>query len=154
MKIIFLKRDKLGDLLLTTPALQLLKQTLPDIKLTVVAPESSGWILKDAPFIDQLYIYPQPKSFTLKGIILLFTQALIFFRIRRESYDFAIAAGGEYSHRAVKRLLWMGAKKTISFVPKNTIVSGITDPIIMSYNKIKNLHESQRIIQLLSPIIQ
>jgi heptosyltransferase-3 len=154
MKIIFLKRDKLGDLLLTTPALQILKQTLPDIKLTVVAPESSGWILKDAPFIDQLYIYPQPKSFTLKGIILLFTQALIFFRIRRESYDFAIAAGGEYSHRAVKRLLWMGAKKTISFVPKNTIVSGITDPIIMSYNKIKNLHESQRIIQLLSPIIQ
>jgi heptosyltransferase-3 len=154
MKIIFLKRDKLGDLLLTTPALQLLKQILPDIKLTVVAPESSGWILKDAPFIDQLYIYPQHKSFTLKSVISLFTLALIFLRIRREGYDFAVAAGGEYSHRAVKRLLWMGAKRTISFVPKNTIVSGITDPIILLMHKKSNLHESHRIIRLLDPIIQ
>jgi ADP-heptose:LPS heptosyltransferase len=82
MKIIFLKRDKLGDLLLTTPALQHLKNLHPNIKLSVVAPESSGWILKNAPFIDQLYIYPQPKSFNFKSIISVFLQAIIFLRIR------------------------------------------------------------------------
>ena len=54
MKIIVLKRDKLGDLLLTTPMLQVLKQCFPELKLTVLAPESSAWILKDAPFIDKL----------------------------------------------------------------------------------------------------
>jgi heptosyltransferase-3 len=154
MKIIFLKRDKLGDLLLTTPALQHLKNLNPNIKLSVVAPESSGWILKNAPFVDQLYIYPQPKSFNFKSIISIFLQAIIFLRIRKEGYDVAIAAGGEYSHRAVKRLLWMGAKKTISFVPKNTFVSGITDPITISTHKKSALHESQRILHLLKPIIQ
>jgi ADP-heptose:LPS heptosyltransferase len=153
MKIIFLKRDKLGDLLLTTPALQYLKYFHPNIKLSVVAPESSGWILKNAPFIDKLYIYPQPKSFNLKSIISIFIQGLIFLRIRWEGYDVAIAAGGEYSHRAVKRLLWMGAKKTISFVPKNIVVSGITDPIVMSPQKTRGFHESQRILRLLDPII-
>jgi heptosyltransferase III len=154
MKIIFLKRDKLGDLLLTTPALQLLKDLRPHIKISLVAPESSGWILKNAPFIDQLYIYPQPKAFNIKSIISILMQTLIFIKIRRVGFDIAIAAGGEYSHRAVKRLLWIGAKKTISIVPTNTIVNGITDPIVLSTFKKRNLHEAQRIFRLLDPIIQ
>ena len=70
MKIIILKRDKLGDLLLTTPMLQLLKKLHPKSELAVVAPESSAWILKNVSFIDQLYSYPQPKSFNLKSLII------------------------------------------------------------------------------------
>ena len=66
MKIIILKRDKLGDLLLTTPMLQILKQRLPKSKLAVIAPQSSAWILKEAPFVDIVYSYPQPKSFSFK----------------------------------------------------------------------------------------
>lgn len=151
MKFIILKRDKLGDLLLTTPFLQNLKQLYPKAKLAVVVPESSAWILKQAPFIDQLYIYPQPKTFSLKSIISIFIQLFIFFKIRRECFDFAIAAGGEYSHRAVKRLCWMGAKRTISFVPLNTHIIKITDPISEPN---KRIHESVRMLELLSPIIK
>jgi ADP-heptose:LPS heptosyltransferase len=80
MKIIILKRDKLGDLLLTTPMLQLLKYFFPEAKLAVIAPESSAWILKDAPFIDELYSYPKPKSFNFKGIIALIKQVNIFLK--------------------------------------------------------------------------
>ena len=47
MKIIILKRDKLGDLLLTTPMLQVLKKYSPSSIIKVIAPESSAWILKD-----------------------------------------------------------------------------------------------------------
>jgi len=152
MKIIVLKRDKLGDLLLTTPMLQLLKQLFPGSKLAVAAPESSAWILKNAPFIDQLYSYPQPKSFNLKSIKSIFIQLYIFLKIKREHYDIAIAGGGEYSHRAVERLLWMQAKRTISFVPKNKKIKGITDPISEPGQKGKVTHESQRMIELIKPI--
>jgi heptosyltransferase-3 len=153
MKIIILKRDKLGDLLLTTPMLQLLKYFFPEAKLAVIAPESSAWILKDAPFIDELYSYPKPKSFNFKGIIALIKQVNIFLKIRSEKYDVAIAAGGDYSHRAVKRLLWMKARRTISYVPKNIMVRGITDPIIELNSLKKRLHESLRMIELIKPII-
>ena len=51
MKIIVLKRDKLGDLLLTTPMLQVLKEYLPSSTISVIAPESSAWILKNTPFV-------------------------------------------------------------------------------------------------------
>ena len=154
MKIIVLKRDKLGDLLLTTPMLQVLKQYFPELKLTVLAPESSAWILKDAPFVDKLYSYPQPKSFSFKSILALFSQVYIVLKIRSEHYDVAIAAGGEYSHRAVKRLLWLNAKRTISYAPKNNKIRELTDPIIEPNPKKSRLHESARMIELLKPIIQ
>ncbi|CAM8351170.1 glycosyltransferase family 9 protein [Candidatus Methylopumilus universalis] len=149
-----MKRDKLGDLLLTTPMLQLLKKLYPKSKLAVVAPESSAWILKNVPFIDQLYSYPQLKSFNLKSIASIFIQLLIFLKIRIEHYDIAIAAGGEYSPRAIKRLLWIKAKRTISFVPKNKPIKEITDPVIAPSDKNKGPHESQRMIKLLDPIIK
>jgi len=154
MKIIILKRDKLGDLLLTTPMLQILKGHYPKAKLSVIAPESSAWILKDAAFIDQLYSYPQPKFFNLRSIASIFLQIIIILKIRKEQYDIAIAAGGEYSHRSIKRLLWMKAKRTISFVPKNNIIKGITDPITEPNTSKRGPHESQRMIELLNPIIQ
>jgi heptosyltransferase-3 len=153
MKIIILKRDKLGDLLLTTPMLQILKQLFPKSKIAVIAPQSSAWILNDAPFVDKLYSYPKPKSFSLKSITSLFKQLYIFLEIRSEDYDIAIAAGGNYSHRAVKRLLWIKAKRTISFVPKKILIKGITDPV-KELNQIeKGNHESARMIKLLGPII-
>lgn len=153
MKIIILKRDKLGDLLLTTPMLQILKELYPKAKLSIAVPETSAWILKNAPFIDHLYSYPQPKSFNLRGIAAIILQIIIFLKIRREKYDIAIAAGGEYSPRSIKRLLWMKAKRTISFVPKNKLIRGITDPITEPNTKKKGPHESQRMIELLKPII-
>jgi len=134
--------------------LQLLKKLYPESKLAVVAPESSAWILKNVPFIDQLYSYPQPKSFNLKRMTSILIQLFIFLKIRLEHYDIAIAAGGEYSPRAIKRLLWLKAKKTIAFVPRNIPIKGITDPVIELSNKKKGLHESQRMIKLLDPIIK
>ncbi len=151
-KIIILKRDKLGDLLLTTPMLQLLREIHPQSKITVVAPESSAWILKNAGFIDRIYSYPNPKSLNLKSIVSVIAQFFMFLKIILEHYDIAIAAGGEYSHRAIKRLLWIRAKRTIAFVPKNKMIKGITDPIFESSHTRKRSHESQRIIKLLSPI--
>ena len=152
IKIIILKRDKLGDLLLTTPMLQLLKKLHPKSELAVVAPESSAWILKNVPFIDKLYSYPQPKSFNLKSIASIFIQLFIFLKIRLKHYDIAIAAGGEFSPRAIKRLSWIKAKRTISFVPKNKTIKGITDPLIEPSHKKKGRHESQRMVELLNPI--
>ncbi len=154
MKIIVLKRDKLGDLLLTTPMLQILKQGFPKSHLTVIAPESSAWILKDAPFVDKLYSYPQPKSFNFKSMVAILKQLYIFLKIRNEHYDIAIAAGGEYSHRAVKRLLWLNAKRTVSYIPKNNKGLKITDGVTEPNPKKRNLHESARMIELLKPIIK
>ena len=84
----------------------------------------------------------------------IFIQLFIFLKIRIEHYDIAIAAGGEYSPRAIKRLSWIKAKRTISFVPRNKTIKQITDPVIELSHKNKGLHESHRMIKLLDPIIK
>ena len=47
----------------------------------------------------------------------------------------------------------MKARKTIAFVPKNTVIKGLTDPIICANQKENRTHESLRMIQLLKPIV-
>lgn len=153
MKIIILKRDKLGDLLITTPAIQVLRQHFPQAKISLAASTYSSWVAKDAPFIDEIYSYPQYKSLSLKSLYSALIQAIIFIRIRLKKYDVAIAAGGEYSPHAVKRLRWMGAKRTISYVPYNKVIKGITDPIKEPEKYSREPHEFERIIQLLQPLI-
>jgi ADP-heptose:LPS heptosyltransferase len=153
MKIIILKRDKLGDLLISTPALQMLRELLPNATISVVAPSNSSWILKEAPFIDKLYSYSQSKIFSFKGLNSIFSQIIIFLQLRFECYDFAIAAGGEYSKQAVKRLKWIGAKKTISFVPLNKSDASISYSLNEPKKTNKGPHECERIIELLKPLI-
>jgi ADP-heptose:LPS heptosyltransferase len=84
VKIIILKRDKLGDLLITTPAIQVLRQHLPEAKISLAASTYSSWVVKDAPFIDKIYSYPQNKSLSIKSLYFAFMQAIIFIRIRLE----------------------------------------------------------------------
>jgi len=153
MKVIILKRDKLGDLLLTTPAIQLLKLLLPEIKITLIVPEYSSWVLKDAPFIDKLYFYPQVRFWNVKSFFAVITQIKIFLKIRLEKYDFAIAASGAHSLRAIKRLKWIGATRTIGFIPDHNVYSNLTDPIIEINKKLKGPHEAIRLIELLRPIV-
>jgi ADP-heptose:LPS heptosyltransferase len=154
MKIIILKRDKLGDLLITTPALQILRELFPGATISVVAPSYSSWILNEARFIDKLYSYPQSKSFGLKQFYSFFMQIFIFLQIRLDRYDFAIAASGEYSSHAIKRLKWMGAKRTVAYTPFNKLISGITDSLDEPNINSKGPHEYQRIIHLLQPLIR
>ena len=48
----------------------------------------------------------------------------------------------------------MKARKTIAFVPKNTVIKGLTNPIICANQKENRAHESLRMIQLLKPIVE
>lgn len=153
MKIIILKRDKLGDLLITTPAIQILRHFFPNATISLAASNYSSWVVKDAPFIDKIFSYPQYKSLSLKSLYFAIVQAIIFIRIKLEKYDVAIAAGGEYSPHAVKRLKWMGAKRTISYIPYNKSIKGITDPIREPEKYCREPHEFERIIRLLEPLI-
>ncbi len=153
LKIIILKRDKLGDLLITTPAIQVLRQHFPQAKISLAASTYSSWVVKDAPFIDKIYSYPQYKSLSLKSLYFAVIQAIIFIQIKLEKYDVAIAAGGEYSPHAVKRLRWMGAKRTISYVPHSKPIQGITDPVKEPEKYCREPHEFERIIRLLEPLI-
>ena len=47
VKILVVKRDKIGDLLLTTPLFTILKRSLPDARIHVLANDYNAWVVAD-----------------------------------------------------------------------------------------------------------
>lgn len=54
--VLFLRYDRIGDMIITTPVFRELKKLRPDIKIGVLASSSNIDIIKHNPYIDDIYI--------------------------------------------------------------------------------------------------
>jgi heptosyltransferase-3 len=61
MKILIMKRDKLGDMFLVTPMLNHLRQSLPNAKIDFLANDYNYFVLRGNHDIDNLFIYQRSK---------------------------------------------------------------------------------------------
>ena len=147
MKILVLKRDKIGDMLLMTPMLRHLRAALPDARIHVLANDYNAWVVEGNPNIDRLWVYPRARhgaQFRPSAVIAQLRQLL---QLRRERYDFAIAAGGVVSPRAVRRALRVGAARTVAYC-RDGGDAGLSDPLTLP----PRLHEVEANLNLLTPL--
>ncbi len=148
MKVLILKRDKIGDMLLATPMFAHLKQSMPGVELHVLANDYNAWVVENNPDIDRLWIYPRFKHGAGLRWSALMPQIIQGFALRREKFDFAIAAGGVVSPRAVRRILGVGAARTIAYSDGSKAFQALSDPRSLQ----PGLHEVQANIRLLEPL--
>jgi len=112
----------MGDTLMTTPALRLLKTRYPDWKLTYVTISKSNYeLLKGNPFIDTLLYYPLKSAGIFNGPVYIlnnffkkFSISLTFYPANRAAYNlFALLTaspkriGHTYLHANVSQLNWL-----------------------------------------------
>jgi heptosyltransferase-2 len=81
-KALFIRIDRIGDLVLSTPALKAFKNHFPDCKLSVLASNSNHSVLLNLPYIDKVITYDQDKNIIQKLLTLK--------RIRKDRYDLVI----------------------------------------------------------------
>lgn len=82
--ILVIRNDKLGDFMLTWPALSLLKKQYPDSKITVLVPPYTEPMAKLCPWIDNVLLDDQHKS--------LFSDVLtLTHKIRKNNFDISIS---------------------------------------------------------------
>lgn len=91
-RILLIRPDHLGDLVLTTPVLRALKSRLPDATITMMVGPWSSEVVARHPAIDRLVLCPFPgfqraAQKPLAPYILLLTVAQ---QLRRGHYDLAI----------------------------------------------------------------
>jgi ADP-heptose:LPS heptosyltransferase len=91
-RILLIRPDHLGDLVLTTPALAALKASAPDANLTMMVGPWSSAVVERHPAIDRLITCPFPgfqraAQKALAPYTLLFRTA---HQLRRDRYDIAI----------------------------------------------------------------
>jgi heptosyltransferase-3 len=148
-RILVVKRDKLGDMLLTTPLIAHLKRALPQAEVCVLASEYCGWVVRDDPDVARLWTYPRLRwgSLARPGELLRHWRALR--AVRAAKFDVAIAAGGEHSSRAVRKALAARAARTIVYAPRDHAYGPrLTDPVEPPTGG----HEMDRMLALAAPL--
>ena len=149
MRVLVVKRDKLGDLLLTTAVLAHMKAMQPDIELHLLANDYNAWVARDDPALARIWIYRRTRDAGRLRPAAALAQLPLSWKLRRARFDWAIAMGGEESPRAVRRAIATGARRVVAYVrDPRRYGRRLTDPLPVPSSG----HEIARMLALLAPL--
>src|SRR5512135_2528446 len=149
MRILIVKRDKLGDLLLTTPVMEHLAAVAPQAEIHLLANDYNAWVARGHPALAHTWTYPRARAGRRLRVGALAAQLPLLLRLRRQHYDWALVMGGDESHRAIWRALAVGARRVVAYVHDPADYdSRLTDPLAPPLGG----HETMRMLRLLAPL--
>lgn len=147
--MIVVKRDKIGDLLLTTSLLAHMRAVAPKLEIHLLANDYNAWVAKDHPAVHRLWVYPRVRHGGRMRLGAVLAHVPLVQALRRERFDVAIALNGEPSPRATRRALGVRARRTIAYVGgDDTSMRGLSDALIAPSRG----HELDRMAALLRPL--
>jgi heptosyltransferase III len=149
VRVLIVKRDKIGDLLLTTPILAHLAAGLPRAEIHLLANDYNAWVVEAHPALTRLWVYPRVRHAGRLRPAAAFAHLPLAWNLRRARFDWAIAMGGEESPRAVRRAIASGARRVVAYVADPARYgAGLTDPLPIPSGG----HEIARMMALLAPL--
>ena len=112
-KILIFRTDRIGDLVMTLPAIKLLRERYPEAKLHLVAGRWNEPILNYVKYFDLIHFWSPSwisRGEESESFIRLCSRAI---KIRRERYDLAIDFTSDVR---INLLMWLsGAKRRIGY---------------------------------------
>ena len=149
-KILFIRRDNIGDLVCTTPSIRAVREKYPDAKIGILVNTYNADAVSNNPDIDKVYIYEKAKHAPDKNKLSVWRSNLkVLLKIRKETYDVAIGCGA-YSPRLARYTLLTGAKTRIGYLKKGMAKSKLYNMPL--YDPEKKLHEVEKTYNLLTPL--
>jgi len=120
-RILVIRRDNIGDLILTTPLIHALRSRFPAAWIGALVNSYNAKVLEGNPDLDELFVYTKAKH---RGSASLWsaywsTIALIF-RLRRIGIDYAVLASPAASSKAQMFARRINAKKIVGFGDRTT----------------------------------
>lgn len=153
MKILFIRRDNIGDLVCSTPLFRAARQAFPDARLCALVNSYNAGVVQNHPDLDEVYVYTKAKhrqaGESLIGV--MWRRLHLYWRMRQERFDYAIAVGSGYFPHAVKFAKAARPKHIISF----TEAGRPTDPAIdlgLERAPGELMHEAADVFRLLAPL--
>ena len=131
MKILVIRHDNIGDLIITTPVFRALRKRFPDAQIDALVNSYNFPILHNNPDLSQVHIYTKGKH-RAPGDSLLMThwrRFRLMLKLRSMHYDTVIVANWGYHPRLLRPAKWIAPASIIGFVPARTKIPGITHGI-------------------------
>ena len=151
VKILFIRRDNIGDLICTTPALRAVRGAFPHARIGVLANTYNADALLGNPDVDDVFVYEKAKHAGGRSSVSTWARnASLLGGIRAARYEWAIGCGSA-SPRLARYVRMTGAVRRVGF----TVGSGggwfrpYTDALPEPDG---SLHEVERTFRLLAPL--
>jgi heptosyltransferase-3 len=148
MKILVIKRDKLGDLLLATPMLAHLRTCLPDAEIHLLANDYNAWVVDGNLDLDHLWVYRRVRHAGRLSLVAAFQQLIQDFSLGRVHFDWVVVANGEDSPRAIARGLAVRGVRCVAYCKDASRYGRLTDPLPVR----RDMHEMDRMLAMLAPL--
>ena len=107
--ILFLRYDRIGDMIITTPVFRELKRNYPEINVSVLASSINQNVLDKNPYVDKVYI--NHKNNFLRDLPTLL-------KLRNNKYDVCVEFDHSVIPHSIARLRIIKPKKIISVSKK------------------------------------
>lgn len=148
--ILVIRRDNIGDLLCTTPAISALRSRYPDARLCILVNSYNAPVLANNPDLDQIFVYTKAKHSSGSRLLAWLRQLWLYLKLRRINFDLVIHANPSPHRRTEKLVRFLQPRASIGTVESLDVHSPWTMPI--SSATLGSGHHVERVFALLKPL--
>jgi ADP-heptose:LPS heptosyltransferase len=153
-RILVIRRDNIGDLVCTTPAIAALRQHYPGAEIGALVNSYNAEVLRGNPNVDRIFVYQKLKhAGNLASRFKALNQRLkLIAQLRRWKPDVTILAKASYDRHGLNFARQIGAKNIIGYVPDDlSQAKGLPD-IRLATPEFTAVHEVEAVNGLLKPL--
>lgn len=152
MKFLVVRRDNIGDLVLTTPVFAALKAHFPGARVEALANTYNAPILEGHPDLDAVHAYRKDKHLDpgesrLANWTARLTQ---YARLRRARFDTVIVASPGWRARDVQLARGLAPGRVVAFAPPGEKPAGVD--IAVPYEGPGGRHHVEDVFRILAPL--
>lgn len=153
-RILVIRRDNIGDLVCTTPAIEALRRYYPNAEIGALVNSYNAEVLRDNPSVDKLFVYQKLKhAGNLAGRFKALIQRLkLIVVLRHWQPDVTILAKSSYDRHGLNFARLIGANNIIGFVPDEINQAKSLPDIRLKTPEFTAVHEVEAVNQLLAPL--
>lgn len=148
--VLFIRRDNIGDLVCTTPAIRALRQRYPKARICVLANSYNAEAVRNNPDVDEVFVYEKEKHSEKGRLSAILSNFSAIRRIRGQRFDAAIGCAYGYSRRLARYSAFTGARFKIGFGPKDA--SGRLFYNVAVAEPKEPVHEVEAMMRLVEPL--
>lgn len=153
-RILLVRRDNIGDLVCTTPAIAALRRHYPHAEIAALVNSYNAEVLRGNPNLDQVFVYQKLKH--AGGLASRFNalnkRLKLIARLRRWKPDVTILAKASYDRHGLNFARQIGAKNIIGYVPDDLAQAKGLPDIQLKTPDFSSLHEVEAVNKLLEPL--
>lgn len=149
-RILVIRRDNIGDLLLTTPMISALRARYPQARLELLANSYNAPVLAGNPDIDTVHAYTKAKHSDVGKLAAVWAELRLFLRLRRRRFDLIIHANPMPHRRTARLVRFLKAGAALGVVAVDDHTHPYTLPVLEA--ALDGPHHARRVMSLLRPL--